>query len=231
MTTKSEEKKAAYYIPKLKPKLSLSVEEATKPGNVHSSEPFLWYDRISCSFPWKSVFPCHQQFGVFLLKLLMGNLVIYILKATPKTYNLANFDDSDWKRRRSIYLTRQVPRKRRGKKKEKASLKSLESKVQKDYAFNFDWYCKKFIHNPFCRCRSSHYVWALHYVAFDQMTLKWHFFVKISFSLCHNIDITWCCYNLNRALNTGSFFSTLLSVFAQLYANTWHIGPGHMCRI
>ena len=73
--------------------------------------------------PLKVRFPCHQQFGVFLFKLLMGNLVIYILKATPKTYNLANFDDSDGKRRRGIYLTRNVPRKRgkRERRKEKAS--------------------------------------------------------------------------------------------------------------
>ena len=35
-----KKKEAAYYIPKLKPELSLSVEEATKPGNVHRSEPF-----------------------------------------------------------------------------------------------------------------------------------------------------------------------------------------------
>ena len=71
--------------------------------------------------PLKVRFPCHQQFGVFLLKLLMGNLVIYILKAMPKTYNLANFDDSDGKRRRNIYLTRNVPGKRGKKRKEKAS--------------------------------------------------------------------------------------------------------------
>ena len=60
------------------------------------------------------------------------------------------------------------------------------------------------------------------------MTIKRHFFVKITISLCHNIDITWRCYHLNRVLYTGSFFSTLLSVFAQLYATTWQRGPGHI---
>ena len=140
----------------------------------------------------------------------MGNLVIYILKATPKTYNLANFDDSDGKRRRGIYLTRNVPRVRGGKKKEKASLKSLGSKVQIYYCnwFNFDWYCKEFIHTSFCRCRSSHYVWALHYVAIHQMTINRHFFVKISISLgCWGLG---CCYNLNTAHITGIFFQHTL---------------------